>query len=167
MRMVRLGVLILGVIVVCAVVAGAVLRELADGPDGLMINVTITQAAITTDESFTLTVTVHNIDDKPVTLTRITLDNDLLLGVSVQGSDPPSRRPIERSYPLIGDWVEYPFNREVDSGDSLAITFTLHATTPGDYHGDIGAWIESDLLGMKTTRARFTSLAFSIDQGND
>lgn len=167
MRMVRLGLLILGVTVVSAIVAGAVLRELANGPDDIIVNVAITQPAIAANDLFTLTVTIHNIADEPITLTRITLDNDLLLGVSVQGSDPPSRRPLERSYPLIGDWVEYPFEREVAGGDMLAIRFTMQATTPGNYSGDVGAWIESDLLGLKTARARYTGLAFRIDQGAD
>lgn len=140
----------------------AVLLTLVGEPGEIRVSAALDRDTVPPNETFTLTVEVENVDLDPVTLKAVGLDADLLGGATVTSVDAAAGDPAERSYPLLGDWTEYPLDRALRGGDKLAITITLVAATPGVYSGDVSVWVEGDLLGISTSRARRAAVEFDV-----
>jgi hypothetical protein len=154
--------------VIIAIVAAFLLgtyvvySTLAGEPNEIRIDATVDQQVIAANSPFTITVEVENVDLDTVTLKAVGLDEDLLAGATVVSIDPATRTPQENSYPLVGTWTEYPLARRLLGGDTLTVTITLNATTPGVYSGELSMWVEGDLLGINTSRARRTTLDYEV-----
>lgn len=140
----------------------AVLLTLVGEPGEIRVSAALDRDTVAASETFTLTVEVENVDLDPVTLKAVGLDADLLDGATVTSVDLATGDPEERSYPLLGDWTEYPLERALRGGDKLTITITLVAATPGVYSGDVSVWVEGDLLGISTSRARRAAVEFDV-----
>lgn len=140
----------------------AVLLTLVGEPGEIRISAAFDRDTVAANETFTLTIDIENVDLDPVTLKAVGLDADLLEGATVTSVDAAAGAPEERSYPLLGDWTEYPLDRALRGGDKLTLTIMLVAATPGVYSGDVSVWVEGDLLGIATSRARRAAVEFEI-----
>ena len=145
------GCVILGVLIViglCLVLVVAAIIHLGTEPNSIRVGARIDKSTVAAGETFTVEVTVENVDLDSLTITGVGLDQDLLKGAAVQSSDPAYRAVKARDYPVYGTWDEFTFDRDLAGGTTLVLTFTLTATQAGSYSGDVTVWIDSDLLGI-------------------
>lgn len=162
MRRFCLGLLLVAALIVCAIAAVLVWITLAGEPNEIRAEATLDRTVVQPNDQFTLTVELENVDLDPVTIKSVGLAEDLLNGARVVDVQPVFRAADARSFPLVGEWTEYPINQRILGGDTLTVTLTLHALTPGVYSGDVSVWIEGDLLGMTTARARRERVEFEV-----
>jgi hypothetical protein len=142
---------ILGVIIViglCLLVVVATIIHLGTEPGSIHVQATVDKRTVAVGDTFTIEVTVENVDLNSLTITGVGLDEDLLKGAAVQASDPAYRAVKARDYPVYGTWDEFTLDHELAGGRTLILTLTLTATQAGSYSGDVTVWIDSDLLGI-------------------
>ncbi len=162
MRGFCLALAIIAIVAACVVGTVVVYNTLAGAPNEIRISAAVDQRVIAAHTPFTITVEVENVDLDTVTLKAVGLENDLLDGAAVVSIEPAARPAQKRSYPLMGDWTEYPLDRRLLGGDTLTLTIMLTATTPGAYSGKVSLWVEGDLLGISTSRARRATIEFEV-----
>jgi len=141
---------------------GAVLLSVIGQPNSIRVRVEPDKTTLAVNESFTVKVTVENVDLEAVTLAGIGLEESLTGGLRVEGTEPPYRTAEAREYPVFGKWTEYRLDQTLLGGEKLVFTFTLTATQPGAYSGDVTAWIEDSLLGQSFERGRHAKLEFRV-----
>jgi hypothetical protein len=113
-------------------------------------------------ETFTVELTIENVDLDAVNINGIGVDQSLLDGLSVEQMDPGYRTVEERNYPVYGHWNEYKLNSSIFGGEKLTVLVTFRATKAGQYSGDISVWVDSDVFGLTVSRARRATLDVSV-----
>ncbi len=154
---------VLMLLAVCGGGLGVLVLYLGGEPNAIRVEVAAPQT-VALNETFTLEVTVENVSVDAVTVNGIGLEMSLLDGAEVVGVQPLQSAIRDRNYPFLGDWREYTFDSPVADGGKLVVSFTLKATAPGTYSGDVTAWIKSDVFGLSLARARRFPLEFTVQQ---
>ncbi len=159
-----LGLFLIAALIVCVVGVILVWNTLAGEPNEIRTNATLDRSIVPVNEPFTLTVELENVALEPVTIKSVGLEDDLLEGARVTDVQPVFRAADVRSFPLVGDWTEYPLDRRLLGGSGMTVMVTLQAVTPGAYSGDVSIWVEGELLGITTARARRETIEFEVVQ---
>jgi hypothetical protein len=143
-------VVLLALLVCVALVAG-VINYLGSAPNTIEVTVVAPRLA-GAGESFQVTVTIDNISLESQRINGVGIETDLLDGITVVRTDPPSAVE-DHDIPLWGEWREYTLDTDLAAGSELVLTFDLQATTPGTYSGRIIVWIQTDEFGLSLQRA--------------
>lgn len=162
MRRFCLGIFLFAVLIVGAIAAVLAWIILAGEPNEIRAHATFDRAVIPAGDVFTLTVELENVDLDPVVIDAVGLDDELLSGARVVDVQPVYRAADERDFPLLGEWTEYSLNQRLLGGNQMTVTITFEAIVPGAYSGVVSVWIEGDLLGMNTSRARRETVEYRI-----
>lgn len=116
----------------------------AGPPEGIVVDISRPDR-VTVGESFELVVTVRNETDREREIQDIDFYEPLLNGVIVDGVVPPASA-VDPSF----GFATYTFNRSLSAGAEEVFTFSMTATTPGIYSGDLDVSIDS-ILSIATT----------------
>jgi hypothetical protein len=155
----------LAVVLVLAVIGGGVaggLTILSGEPNEIRTTLEPQEITVAAGETFTVELTIENVDLDSVTITGIGIDQSLLDGMSLEQMDPGYRAVEERNYPVYGHWSEYKLNRAIFDGDKLTLILTFRAKTAGQYSGDVSAWVETKVMGLTASRARRAVLEVKV-----
>jgi len=155
-------VFVLVTLTLCGGGTGAGLLSLAAEPNQIRTMLTPARVEVTAGESFELTLTIENVSLDTVRITGVGLDGSLRDAVRLERLEPAYRTVRIRNYPLLGEWTEYTFDRQVFAGDELTVTLTLTALRPGPVSGDVLVWVQDRLLGLSFERARRELLTVDI-----
>ncbi|MBN1202201.1 MAG: hypothetical protein JXJ20_10130 [Anaerolineae bacterium] len=140
---------------------GAFVLNMADEPNEIRVQLS-EPGRVAVNETVALEVTIENVSMDPVTINGVGLEQSLLDGIQVTGTDPAYTGSEDRNSPLSGDWTEYRLDRDLAAGDTLVVTLTLQGTEPGSYSGDVAVWIDSDVFGVSMARARREELSLDV-----
>lgn len=155
----------LAFVAVLVVIGGGVaggLNILSGEPNEIRTTVEPAEVTVAVGEAFTVELTIENVDLKAVDINHIGIDQSLLDGVSVEQMDPAYRDVNERNYPVYGHWNDYQLDRAIFGGEKLTVMLTFRATKAGQYSGDVSVWADSDVAGLKVSRARRAELNVKI-----
>jgi len=114
-------------------------------------------------QPFTVTVTIENVELDPVRVRAVGLGSRILEGASVTATEPALPEMQSRDWYVLGTWDDYATNKLVLGGDQMDVTFTLAATRPGSYSGNVTVWVENELLGVRYERPRHAKLEFKVE----
>jgi hypothetical protein len=128
---------------------------------GMLVNLTKVQQALTPEsvdisvdapnsvrvgETFTIKVTVTDRSGQARRIRDLDIEQDLLQGASITGITP---KPATTT--SIFGYASHTMNLSVPASGSTTVTFTLTATAPGSYSGDIDTYIDSDFAFLTNT----------------
>ena len=110
-------------------------------PENIEIDMDI-PSMVSKGEDFIITTTVTNTAEKSQELVSIDVSDKYLEGVIVESTDPDH---ISSEHIPIDNSVSYRFEKDLDSGESMEVTFYCKAITTGDFSGDFDFCINSDI----------------------
>lgn len=128
---------------------------------GMLVNLTKVQQALTPEnvdisvdapdsvkvgETFTIKVTVTDRSGQARRIHDLDLQETLLQGASITGITP---KPATTT--SIFGYASHTMNLSVPASGSATVTFSLSATAPGSYSGDIDTYIDSDFAFLTNT----------------
>lgn len=154
-------VLLVAVVVIGGGVFGG-LTILSGEPNEVRTSLDPAEITAAAGETFTVELTIENVDLNTVKVNGIGVDKSLLDGVSVEQMDPGYREVNSRNYPLYGNWTEYTLDRSIFEGEKLTVVITFRAKSAGQYSGDVSVWVESNVAGLNVSRARRAVLNVKI-----
>lgn len=128
---------------------------------GMLVNLTKVQQALTPEnvdiaidapdsvkvgETFTIKVTVTDRSGQARRIHDLDLQETLLQGASITGITP---KPATTT--SIFGYASHTMNLSVPASGSATVTFSLSATAPGSFSGDIDTYIDSDFAYLTNT----------------
>jgi hypothetical protein len=159
---VRRGLAFVAVLVVIGGGIAGGLSILSGEPNEIRTKVEPAEITVAAGETFTVDLTIENVDLNSVNINNIGIDQSLLDGASVEQMDPAYRTVKERNYPVYGHWNAYQFDRTIFGGEKLTVAITFRAAKAGQYSGDVSVWIDNDVLGLTFSRARRVTLDVKV-----
>ena len=157
-----LGFVLLVIMAICIGVVAMLVTALVGEPNEIRTQVQVSQHNITSGDTFTIEITIENVDLEGVTITSIGMEDSLLDGLVIVSMEPSYRSVKGRDYPLLGSWNEYTLDQNLFGGDTLTVTLNVQAVQRGSYSGDVTVWVEGTLLGVPFERARRDTLEFTV-----
>ena len=148
-----------------AVVAGVGGYDmLTSEPNEIRLFVNLSSPAIAANDSFTLDVEIENVDvdiDSALQVNAVGLSQSLLNGVVVDEMAVIVAGELSVQPP--GDWTDYALDHDLIGGGKMTIRYTLRATQPGTYQGEVSVWVNSELvLGVTKSKARSESVQIRV-----
>lgn len=153
---------LLVILLACVAIVAVAAYTLVSETNEIRVTVHSSADVVPQGQPFTVTVTVENVELDPVRISAIGLSSDLLDGATVTATEPALAEVESRDWYVLGAWDDYTTNQLVLGGDEMVVTFTLTATQPGSYSGDVTVWVEKDLLGARYERPRHERLEFQV-----
>ncbi len=157
-----LGLALLVTLAICVGFAVVLVAALRGAPNEIRTQVQVSQGSVASGDTFTIEISIENVNLDAVTITSVGLDDSLLDGFAVVSTDPPYRSVSKRDYPLLGAWHEYKLDQTLFGGDTLRVALNVQAVKQGSYSGDVTVWVEGNLLGVPFERARRDTLEFVV-----
>jgi hypothetical protein len=119
---------------------------------------------VSVNEPFLLEVEVENVDvdiASDVHVNAVGLDQSLLNGLAV---DDMTLIIAGQEIPQApGDWTDYKLDQSLAGGGKMTIRYTLRATQPGTYQGDVSVWVDSELVaGIERSKPRAETIRIQV-----
>ena len=131
-------------------------------PNEIRLDTILSAPAVAVNEAFTLEIEIENVDvSLEVQINAVGLERSLLNGLTVDsvivinGGQEIAQSP--------GNWADYKLDQSLAGGSKMRIRYTLHATQPGTYEGEVNVWVDSEMIaGVTRSKARSESVQIRV-----
>jgi hypothetical protein len=97
-------------------------------------------------DDFDFTITVTNPTTNTVFIKHFALQSDLNAPSLLDGARVMSVEPNMESEAIVGKDVQFPYFREIKSGETLTVIFHMRAENTGTYYEDVGVYSRHPFL---------------------